>query len=71
MIAPLFTEKYHCGQEGTSMQSQPTKNLRAVIIVAVADIGLYGNSKKKERGSYGLPDQNVFDVQQGVHLKSL
>ncbi len=53
------------------MQSQPTKNLRAVIIVAVADIGLYGNSKKKERGSYGLPDQNVFDVQQGVHLKSL
>jgi len=31
-------------------------------------LDLHGNSKKKEKQSNGLPDENVFDIQQGTAI---
>lgn len=31
-------------------------------------LDLHGNSKKKERHPDGSPDENVFDIQQGVSI---
>jgi hypothetical protein len=35
---------------------------------AIYVLNLHGNSKKKERAPDGSPDENVFDIQQGVTL---
>jgi predicted helicase len=35
---------------------------------AIYVLDLHGNSKKKERSPSGLPDENVFDIQQGVAI---
>ncbi|MCL5671668.1 MAG: transposase, partial [Acidobacteria bacterium] len=47
------------------------RGMRQQLINAFTEIyvmDLHGNSKKKERSPDGLPDENVFDIQQGVTL---
>lgn len=47
------------------------RGMRLSLMNAFTEIyvmDLHGNSKKKERGPDGSPDENVFDIQQGVTL---
>ncbi len=38
---------------------------------AIAILNLHGNAKKKEKSPDGKPDENVFDIQQGVSIACL
>lgn len=47
------------------------RGMRQALLQTFDDIyvlDLHGNSKKKERSPDGSPDQNVFDIQQGVAI---
>ena len=47
------------------------RGMRRSLMEAFTDIyvlDLHGNTKKKERAPDGGPDQNVFDIQQGVSI---
>jgi len=50
----------------------PTFRAMRVALMATFDeiylLDLHGNAKKKERSPDGSPDQNVFDIQQGVAI---